>query len=547
MGRLGIALLAAVLGLGFAIPAASAAPGPPWVPPVEEVSFSGQTAGEAQVTSAPDGRVTAVWTRSDGSNKIVQVATRPRGGIFGTPVNISAPGQDASGPQVAAARNGTVTVVWSRDDGSVARVQAATRPRGGSFAAPVDLSAPGEDAFNPQVTVAPDGTTTVVWWRFDGTDNRVQASTRPPGGAFGAPVNLSAPGESAAGQQITTASDGTTTAVWQREDGLDTIIQASTRRPGGSFGTPVDLSAPGQDAEDPQVTAAPNGRTTVVWRSDDGFGLTVQASTRPPGGSFGNPVDLSAPGQDAEAPQVTAAPDGTTTAVWESFDGADDRVQVATRKPGGSFGAPVNLSAPGKNAREPRITTAANGTTTAVWRLVGGSGDLIQARTRRPAGSFAAPVDLSEPGQIARAPQITTAPDGTATAVWERFNGEDFIIQSISTTPSASGRPRLANLKIKPKTRKVKRGRTAVFRVVIRNTGKATARNLKVCATGPKKLVKLAKCRKTGNLAAGRTKTVKIKVRVKRGAMKGRKAKITFRATASGGLKKSARAIVKVK
>ena len=111
----------------------------------------------------------------------------------------------------------------------------------------------------------------------------------------------------------------------------------------------------------------------------------------------------------------------------------------------------------------------------------------------------------------------------------------------------STGKPKLANPKITPNSKKVKRGKKTTFRVKVKNIGDATAKNLKVCAKGPKKLVKVPKCRRPGNLAAGKSKTVKFKVKVKKGAKKGKKAKITFTAYATGARKKSGKATVKIR
>ena len=110
---------------------------------------------------------------------------------------------------------------------------AMSAPQGPWVLPASDLSVAGQNAFSPEVATAPDGTTTAVWRRSDGANNIVQASTRPPGGSFGAPVDLSATGQDALSPQIATAPDGTATAVWRRSNGTNFIIQASTRPPGG--------------------------------------------------------------------------------------------------------------------------------------------------------------------------------------------------------------------------------------------------------------------------------------------------------------------------
>ena len=630
----GLAMAGLVLGAGAS--AASAAPQGPWTLPVFDLSAAGEDASSPRVASAPDGTTTAVWSRNLGLNKVIQVATRPAGAPFGDPVDLTPDGQSATEPEVATAPDGTATVVWRASNGPDFRIRAAIRPPGGSFGTRINLSDVSVSAVDPEVDVAPDGTTTAVWSRFDfdgGGKFIIQAATRPPGGSFGTPVDLSEAGGSASQPQATTAPDGTTTVVWRRQDEVgDSIIQVATRPPGGSFGVPVNLSAPGENAFGPEITTAFDGTTTAVWSRLNGLNSIVQATTRPPGGTFGTPVNLSATAANAEGAGVTTAPDGTTTAVWYRFDGANRIVQATTRPPGGSFGSPVDVSATGQNADEPQIATAPDGTATAVWSRSDGANDIIQAATRPPGGAFETPVNLSAPGGEGADPQVAVAPDGTATAVWYRSDGANNIIQATSTarpspllqvnptgtgtgtvssTPAGidcgsdcaenfpsftevtlaavpdpgstftgwsgggcsgsgtcevtmleavtveaeftadpvlpAGKPKLANLKITPKSKKVRRGKKTTFKVKVKNTGNATAKKLKLCAKGPKKLVKVPKCAKPGNLAAGKSKTVKMKVKVKKGAKKGRKAKVTFTATATGGFKKTGKATVKVK
>ena len=543
---IGVLLAAILVALGIASPV-MAAPQGPWILPASDISTPGRNAQFPQITTAPDGTTTAVWSSENNNNltSVIQAATRPPGGSFGTPVDLSAPGllppgllrwEVPSQPQITTAPDGTTTAVWGRYDGSNFIIQAATRPPGGAFGTRVDLSVAAQRAGSAQITTAPDGTATAVWHRYDGSYWIVQAATRPPGGSFGAPVDLSAPGETAYYPQITTAPDGTATAIWSDltavGPGSSFIVQAATRPPGGSFGAPVDLSAPGQDASSPQITTAPDGTTTAVWWGSGG----IQAATRPPGGSFGAPVDLGG----GIYPQITTAPDGTATAVWNSAG----FIRAATRPPGGSFGAPVVLGG-GRSDSSPQITTAPDGTTTAVWewRRYSGANFVIQAATRPPSGTFGAPVDLSAPGQGAVLPQIATSPDGVATAVWQRSDGANSIIQSAST---AGPSPRL-RLQVTPKSKKVKRGTKVTFKVKVKNTGNAAAKKLKVCAKGPKKLVKVPKCRKPGKLVPGKAKTVKFKVKVKNRAKKGKKAKITFTAYAKGATKKSGKATVKIR
>ncbi len=606
---------------------------------------------------APDGTGTVVWERFDGATQIIQARTRPSGGSFGTAEDLSAPGQNAQLPQIAASPDGTMTAVWVRDNGANEIIQAATRPPGGSFGPPVNLSLPGRSAFNPQISTAPDGTTTVVWERSDGSDFIIQAATRLPGGSFGAPVSLSAPGQDADDPQLATAPDGTTTVVWRRDDGIFDRIQTATRTSGGSFGAPVNLSAPGGFGEDPQVATAPDRTTTAVWSYFDGSDFVIQAATRPPGGSFGAPVDVSVPGV-AGQPQITAATDGTMTAIWYREDPVYEVIQTATRPAGGSFGTPVSLSATGQNAIDPQVTAAPDGTATAIWARSDGANRIVQSiSTARPSPALGVKPTGTGTGQITSTPAgidcgtdcaenypsftevtLTATPDsgstftgwsgggcsgtgtcevtlveattvtaeftdptsserllqvnrkgnggGTVTSTPAGINcgndcaenypastevtltaspnsaatfngwsgggcsgtGNCVVTLEEATTVSADfGKPKLAALKISPKTRSAKPGKKAVIKVTVTNNGDGKTKNLKICASVPKKLLKKPSCRTPGNPGAGKSKTATFAVKVKNSAKKGKKPKVTFTATATGGFKKTGKATVKVK
>ena len=119
---------------------------------------------------------------------------------------------------------------------------AASNAAPNAWDAPITLSTVGEDAFNPRLVS--DGTTiTAIWQRFDGSNDRVQASSSTDGGTIWGPaVDLSAVGEDAFGPELVT--DGTTiTATWRRFDGSNFRVQASSSTDGGTtWSTPAPSS-----------------------------------------------------------------------------------------------------------------------------------------------------------------------------------------------------------------------------------------------------------------------------------------------------------------
>ncbi len=231
-------------------------------------------------------------------------------------------------------------------------------------------------AFKPPVGV--DGATTVVWNQRTGSNSIVQASTRPAGsGTFGAVVNLSTLGQDADYQQVAVGADGATTVVWRRDNGSNSIVQASTR-PAGSitFSAAENLSAAGQSADNPQVAVAVDGATTVVWDRWNGPNSIVQARTRPAGSiTFGGAVNLSATGKEADNPQVAVAVDGTATVVWERDGPTYSRIQESTSS---------TTKLPSNHFTMSSVKVRVNALTSTV--VVPGSGKLTQSVTRTAGG-----------------------------------------------------------------------------------------------------------------------------------------------------------------
>ena len=381
---------------------------------------------------------------------LILAAASPAQANWSPAANLS-PAQDTNKwSSVAMAPDGSTTVAWQ--DEAAAAIMVSTRPAGtgGSFSAPVSISAPspsprglGGSGGGPEVAIDSTGRTTVVWTQFppvqfDG-GLTVWAATRPAGSnTFSAPVALSDSGFSqrlyfnSSSPEIATDPTGRTTVVWDFVGANQRLnVQASTR-PANSdvFGAPVDVSQIGaanwSDSR-PHLAVGPDGRTTVVWESYDYVSgkTSLRASTRPAGSdTFPAPEKLSSTETDVKGQRVAVGPDGKTTAVWTgTFCGASTCAEVieARTRPGGSntFAPSVNLSPflDGFNARYPQIAVGPDGRTTVVWEE--GIGAEIYSRTR-PANSdtFGTEENISTTTERSGFPQVAIGPDGRTTIAW---------------------------------------------------------------------------------------------------------------------------------
>ncbi|HEY1335191.1 MAG TPA: hypothetical protein VGF31_13105, partial [Myxococcaceae bacterium] len=291
-----IRLLAAIASivLGLLITAVPAAAGPTWLAPAN-LSAPGRDATEPQVAVDGSGDAVAVWARSDGSDTIIQASARPAGGAWGPAVDLSQTGRDATTPQVAVDAAGNAVAVWARSNGSHSVIQGASRAAGGGWTPVRDISNSEKNAEEPEVVVDPGGRATAVWSRYDGFDYIVQSAQLAPaaGSVWSEPDDLSEKGESAKEPRVGVDGTGDAVAVWSRLEGTDTIAQAAFRPAGGGWGGAEDLSEPGGDATEPEVAADPGGGAVAVWsRAVGGMG-TVEAADMTPTGSWLEAVDLT--------------------------------------------------------------------------------------------------------------------------------------------------------------------------------------------------------------------------------------------------------------
>jgi hypothetical protein len=409
---------------------------PPSFPPqAADLSPAAEMASGPDVAVADDGAATVAWSARSGADFRVFARRIEADGTRGPILGLSAIDKDALDPQVAVAPDGTAVVAWTRFDGANLRVEERRiGPDGTPEEATRTLSGSGQDALEPQVAVAPDGTAFVVWKRFDGFHYLVQSRlVEPDGTSEGTSQRLSEQKQDAVEPQVAVAPDGVATVVWSRFDGADSIVQA---RRVGLEGTPaattVDLSAVGESAIQPQLAVDAGGAATVVWNRFDGANWIVQERRlSPTGAPAGAAQNLSASGRSSAEPQIALGPGGAATVAWDRFDGSAFVVQARRLDPAGAISSPsLNLSAAGADAGDPAVDVAPDDTATVLWSRFDGANFVVQGREVGAGGTLGATEGLSLAGRGAGAPALAWGDDGTLAMVWRRFDGGGDVVQA---------------------------------------------------------------------------------------------------------------------
>ncbi len=401
----------------------------------EDLSAAAEMASGPDVAVAGDGTATVVWSARSGSEFRVFARRIAADGTRGGTMQVSAAGGDALAPQVALAPDGTATVVWTRWDGADFRVQERRIAADGALEeATRTLTGSGQNAFDPEVAVAPSGEATVVCKRFDGSHYLVLVRRVAPGGTAEAPSQrLSEAGRDAVEPLVAVAADGSALAVWSRfVEGTESVVQARRIEPDGTLATPVDLSAAGGSAVQPQVGLGPSGGATVAWERFDGSSWVVQGRHLSPAGApEGAAFALSAAGRSAAEPELAVDGAGVATAVWERYDGSNFVIQARRVGAAGPLGSgAVQLSTGGRDAADPQLAISPDGDATVLWSRTDGAHWIVQRRDLAADGTLGSTANLSAAGRGAGDAVPAWGADGTLAMVWKRFDGAGDVVEA---------------------------------------------------------------------------------------------------------------------
>jgi hypothetical protein len=287
---------------------------------------------------------------------------------------------------------------------------------------PVNISTPGQNATNQQVSVDINGNVVAVWIE-NGT---VKSTSGTAGGGWSGTINTLS-GSGASDPQVKIDLNGTATAIWV-ENG---VIEASSLPLNGSWSAEVAISGTG--ASSPELAVDTSGNLVAVWVQAG----VIYSSTQPVGGSWSAiPTAISASG--ASSPQI-AIGGGNVVAVWQGVVSSTPTVYVALTTISGTWGTPAAISTASVNSSFPQIAVDASGNAIAIWFTYSLSGQaysnvIVESSSLPSGGSWSTPVAISTLAGI-RNPvdlvsYVAAGPNGTAIAAWTTStDGSTFNIQ----------------------------------------------------------------------------------------------------------------------
>jgi hypothetical protein len=449
-------VLRAVVALGvlaFAgIQAGPATAAPAWQAPVS-ISKPGVSSTEVAVAVGAAGEAVAVWTARLDTGTVIQSGSRPAGGTWSAPVDISGLGEAVtfvrSRPRIAINAAGEALAVWVLYEGGHRLVQSASRPPGGAWSPPVTLSPLSAEATHPEIALNDAGEAVAVW-DITGSPSFVAGASRPPGGTWSAPVSITAGDEPVFTKpRVAIDSAGEAVAVWEHTGGKNLgyrqMIQGAARPPGSAWSAPATLSK-GRDAaaKSPEI-AIGGGEAVAVWEGgrnlDAGPSIEyfVRSASRLPGGKWSSPIPVSTGHSFHPSPQLAVNATGKAVVAWEGEGNYGPTVMSALRSPGRDWTSPRRID--GRRqlvVTGPDVGIDAAGEAVAVWggERFGPKGveiDSLLGASRPRGGTWSAPARIARLGDGLA--EVAVSPNGEAVVVWQQLVRDKGLVVKAAARP----------------------------------------------------------------------------------------------------------------
>lgn len=275
----------------------------------------------------------------------------------------------------------------------------------------------------PAVAIDAAGDAAVVWRQGVGGNHVVLASSRPAGGSWAPPFAISSSALNAEAPDVAMSPSGNEIAVWQSSSGATSVVESNDLPLGGSWTGEEAISAPATVTEPPHVVADPaTGDFTAIW-SRSGTGLVAEVASRPAGGGWQAPKQISTPALEAHAPVVAVDSAGDAVAAWYRFDGSVGSVEAVDLAAGGPWASSVRISPVGAEAEAPQVAMSPAGAAQVVWSGWNESTHNYVTRTSSllPSGTWQVSKPISLEGEESYGPHVALDQSGHSVIVW---NGE---------------------------------------------------------------------------------------------------------------------------
>lgn len=390
-----------------------------------------------QVAMDSAGNAISVWLEmvSDRTRNAVWASRYGAGGMWSAPEPIDAPVGSSVPPQLAMTPGGKAMAVFTQttaNNGGGTQIFARQFDAGWAALQRVDADVVFNRAYGPQVALAPDGAGTVVFTLPDAS-YRVWATRSNAAGAWGTAETVGA--SPSDWPQVAVATNGQAVMTWLQPSSAGRYMSSlwASRNAGAGWNTPVNLSPDADNVSPIRVAADADGDAIAVWQQNVGNRASVFASQLDAiTNVWSAPLMLNEGAKLAFEPQVAAAGNGNTMVVWHERDAGGNSLGVIANRfsaTTGTWSGPMSVQpATAPRGEAPQVAVDAMGNAIAVWRQrVVGNGSRYEvwgAHFSSATGAWSNPIDFMSQATAyvlngsEHLPKIAVNADGEAIVVW---------------------------------------------------------------------------------------------------------------------------------
>ncbi|HET8956181.1 MAG TPA: hypothetical protein VFN18_11040 [Solirubrobacterales bacterium] len=281
---------------------------------------------------------------------------------------------------------------------------------------PVTLSSPAETAYNPDLAVNENGRAEAVWETYSYPN--IRGASKEPHGGWDPEVTISAGEADEFTPSVGIDAHGDSIAVWGAFEGLTfRAIETADGLVQGGWGSSAGLfSSEEGGIGQPRLAVNDGGDAVAVWAHAENHGLgqtvVIESARRPAGGSWSPAVAIASSEPELGYLGVVLDAGGQATAIWEGSEG----VETASWPAVGGWTSPVVLST--GSGTQPQVAVNSAGEAVAIWRDFVGNSFVIDTASKPAAGGWTTAARLSTSGGYESQPHVAVDSAGNAVAVW---------------------------------------------------------------------------------------------------------------------------------
>ena len=444
-----MAILSAVgLSAVVAMPAAAATTVLTWRTPVV---LSDPAAGmwDPAIVVSPDGTITVAWAEMTGTG--IYSRSSLDGGLTWGSVSTLYSGSTSYGVVLTAAPDGSLIAAWHVASPEYVLYSAVSTDRGATWGTPVQVTPLGQSSYEPTIVVTASNNYVISFMRDlgAGTYGTYRSVSTDQGASWG-PMGLLSGSDTDSPRVVESATAGVLVAWAETNGGETDIVTRISPDEGMSWGFFVFHGDSGAIDTNPVLTVLADGTFLLAYDSEVAGVSAISLTSSTDGFSWSAPWTLPVVAGASSSEPVFSVAGSNLLAGWQTFAGAEGRVQTSLSTDGGyTWTVPVGHSDTGYDSFLPTIALRADGLAALLWTNFDGTEGTFGARTSWDSGRTWTPI----PTPVVRLSSATlvVSDTGQVSAALDADSAQSPSVQFTALDPSLVSDPSLANGGVEPR------------------------------------------------------------------------------------------------